>query len=134
MTLYLDASALVSAVVDGPGRVVVLDALDRDSDWCASALALAEALALIPRLTDEAVLQNDIEDSLRLLWDRVAIVPVDQQCLDRAANIAREQPVHMSNAIHLAAADRLPRPLSFVTFDASQIPVALSMGFDVVFS
>jgi predicted nucleic acid-binding protein len=134
MTLYLDASALVSAVVDGPGRVVVLDALDRDSDWCASALALAEALALIPRLTDEAVLQNDIEDSLRLLWDRVAIVPVDQQCLDRAANIAREQPVHMSNAIHLAAADRLPRPLSFVTFDASQIPVALSMGFDVVSS
>ncbi|MFN5605171.1 MAG: PIN domain-containing protein [Actinomycetes bacterium] len=134
MTLYLDASALVSAVVDGPGRVVVLDALDRDSDWCASALALAEALALIPRLTDEAVLQNDIEDSLRLLWDRVAIVPVDQQCLDRAANIAREQPVHMSDAIHLAAADRLPRPLSFVTFDASQIPVALSMGFDVVSS
>jgi predicted nucleic acid-binding protein len=134
MTLYLDASALVSAVVDGPGRSVVLDALDRDSDWCASALALAEALALIPRLTDEAVLQNDIEDSLRLLWDRVAIVPVDQQCLDRAANIAREQPVHMSDAIHLAAADRLPRPLSFVTFDASQIPVALSMGFDVVSS
>lgn len=134
MTLYLDASALVSAVVDGPGRGVVLDALDRDSDWCASALALAEALALIPRLTDEAVLQNDIEDSLRLLWDRVAIVPVDQQCLDRAANIAREQPVHMSDAIHLAAADRLPRPLSFVTFDASQIPVALSMGFDVVSS
>jgi predicted nucleic acid-binding protein len=134
MTLYLDASALVSAVVDGPGRVVVLDALDRDSDWCASALALAEALALIPRLTDEPVLQNDIEDSLRLLWDRVAIVPVDQQCLDRAANIAREQPVHMSDAIHLAAADRLPRPLSFVTFDASQIPVALSMGFDVVSS
>ena len=134
MTLYLDASALVSAVVDGPGRVVVLDALDRDADWCASALALAEALALIPRLTDEPVLQNDIEDSLRLLWDRVAIVPVDQQCLDRAATIAREQPVHMSDAIHLAAADRLPRPLSFVTFDASQIPVALSMGFDVVSS
>ena len=61
-------------------------------------------------------------------------MPVDQQCLDRAANIAREQPVHMSDAIHLAAADRLPRPLSFVTFDASQIPVALSMGFDVVSS
>jgi hypothetical protein len=40
----------------------------------------------------------------------------------------------MSDAIHLAAADRLPRPLSFVTFDASQIPVALSMGFDVVSS
>ncbi len=134
MTLYLDASALVSAVIDGPGRGVVHDALERDSDWCASALALAEALALIPRLTDEPVLQNDIEDALRLLWDHVVIVPVDQTCLDHAANIAREQPVHMGDAIHLAAADRLPRPLSFVTFDASQIPVALSMGFDVISS
>jgi predicted nucleic acid-binding protein len=134
MTIYLDASALVSAVVDGPGRAVVHDALERDTDWCASSLALAEALALVPRLSEEPVLQDDIEDALRLLWDRVAIVPVDQQCLDRAATIAREQPVHMCDAIHLAAADRLPRPLSFVTFDASQIPVALSMGFDIVSS
>lgn len=132
MTIYLDASALLSAAIDANGRPVVLHALDRDTDWCSSALALSEALALIPRLTDEAVLQNDIEDFVRLLWDRVAIVPVDQQCLDRATIIAREQPVHMSDAIHLAAADRLPRPLSFVTFDPSQIPVALSMGFDVV--
>ncbi|MFZ9541565.1 MAG: hypothetical protein ACO292_10550, partial [Ilumatobacteraceae bacterium] len=66
--------------------------------------------------------------------DRVAIVPVDQQCLDRASIIAREQPVHMSDAIHLAAADRLPRPLSYLTFDPAQIPVALSMGFDIVSS
>ena len=134
MTLYLDSSALVSAIVDGPGRAIVHDALEHDTDWCASALALAEALALIPRLSDEPVLQNDMEDSIRLLWDRVAIVPVDQQCLDRASTIAREQPVHMSDAIHLAAADRLPRPLSYLTFDPAQIPVALSMGFDIVSS
>jgi len=134
MTVYLDSSALVSAVIDGPGRAVVHDALERDTDWCASALALAEALTLIPRLTDEPVLQNDIEDALRLLWDHVAIVPIDQTCLDHASNIAREQPVHMSDAIHLAAADRLARPLAYVTFDASQIPVALSMGFDVISS
>jgi len=73
-----------------------------------------------------------MEDALRLLWDRVAVVPVDQLCLDRAAQIAREQPVRIGDAIHLAAADRLPRPLQFVTFDSAQIPVALSMGFDVV--
>ncbi|MFM9036937.1 MAG: type II toxin-antitoxin system VapC family toxin [Actinomycetota bacterium] len=132
MTLYLDASALIAVVVDSSARAVVLESLEHDADWCASALALSEALAVVPRLSDEPVLQTDIEDALRLLWDRIAVVPVDQQCLDRAAHIAREQPVHMSDAIHLAAADRLPRPLSFVTFDASQIPVALSMGFDVI--
>lgn len=132
MTIYLDSSALVAAVIEGRGRSVVLESLEADTDWCASALAFTEALALLPRLSDEPVLQDDMEDSLRLLWDRVAVVPVDQLCLDRAAQIAREQPVRIGDAIHLAAADRLPRPLQFVTFDSAQIPVALSMGFDVV--
>jgi hypothetical protein len=44
----------------------------------------------------------------------------------------REQPLRLSDALHLAAADRLPRPLQFVTFDPGQIPVAMSLGFDVV--
>ena len=44
----------------------------------------------------------------------------------------REQPLRLADALHLAAADRLPRPVTFVTFDPMQIPVALSLGFDVV--
>ena len=131
MTVYLDSSALVAAGVDGAARTVVIESLGADPDWCSSALSLGEALTLVPRLTDEAVLQNDLEDSIRLLWDRLAVVPVDQSCLDGAARIAREQPVKIADAIHLAAADRLPRPLTFVTFDPAQIPIALSMGFDV---
>lgn len=134
MTLFLDTSALVACVVDGAPRSVVLSALDRDPHWCASSLSLCEALALVPRLSDEDVLRDEIEDSLRLLWDRLAVVPVDQICLDRAALIARDQPVRVANAIHLAAADRLPRPVHFITFDPAQIPVALSLGFDVVSS
>jgi predicted nucleic acid-binding protein len=134
MTVFLDSSALVSAVIDGRNRQIVLDHLDSDSAWCASALALCEALALVPRLSDEDVLRDDIEDGIRRIWDRIAIVPVDQMCLDRAASIARDQPVHVADAIHLAAADRLPRPVRFVTFDSAQIPVALSLGFDVVSS
>ena len=132
MTLFLDSSALVAVVIEGRGRATVLEALESDTDWCMSALALGEALALIPRLTDEPVVQQDVEDGVRLMFDRCAVVPVDQLCLDRAAVIAREQPVRMGDAIHLAAADRLPRPVRFVTLDAAQIPVALSLGFDVV--
>ena len=113
-------------------RPVVLAALDSDSDWCASALALTEALTASARLSEEEVLIQDLEDALRLFWDRVAVVPVDQTCLDRAADIGRLQPVRMSDAIHLSAADRLPRPVRFVTFDPGQIPVALALGFDVV--
>jgi hypothetical protein len=40
----------------------------------------------------------------------------------------------VSDAIHLAAATRLPQPIRFVTFDPAQIPVALSLGFEVVSS
>ncbi len=59
-------------------------------------------------------------------------MPVDQRCLDRAAELAREHPVRLTDAIHLAAAERLPAPVRFVTFDPGQIAVALGLGFDVV--
>ena len=131
MTVYLDTSALVGLHLDGPVRTVVLAALDHDPVWCSSGLTLMESLALVDRVTDEAVLRTDLEDLVRLSWDRVAVVPVDQRCLDRAGALMREQPLRLADAIHLAAADRLPRPVRFVTFDPAQIPVALSMSFDV---
>lgn len=134
MTLYLDASALVALHIDTPTRDIVREALTLDADWCTSALTLVEALALIDRVTEEPVLRQDLEDYVRLTWDRLAVVPTDQGCLDRAARLMRDQPLRLSDALHLAAADRLPRPIRFVTFDAAQIPVALSMEFDVVSS
>ena len=132
MTVFFDTSAVVALHVDSPLRRIALDALDDIT--CVSALALTEALALVARLTDERVLQDDLEDALRLQWDRYAVVPADQRCLDRAAALLREQPLRLADALHLAAADRLPRPVQFVTFDPAQIPVALSLGFDVVSS
>lgn len=131
MTVYLDTSALVGLHLDGPARSVVLDALDADPQWCSSGLTLMESLALVDRVTEEPVLRSDLEDLVRLSWDRVAVVPVDQRCLDRAGVLMREQPLRLADAIHLAAADRLPRPVTFVTFDPAQIPVAMSMGFAV---
>ncbi|MEN9823708.1 MAG: hypothetical protein RLZ04_2134 [Actinomycetota bacterium] len=136
MTVFLDTSAVLALHVESPMRRTVAETLD-DTDRtpaCVSALALTEALAAIPRLIDERILQDDLEDALRLQWDRYAVVPLDQRCLDRAAVLMREQPIRLADALHLAAAERLPRPITFVTFDATQIPVALSLGFDVVSS
>jgi predicted nucleic acid-binding protein len=132
VTLALDTSALLAIAVDGPQRKVVLDALRADPVWCASAMALTEALPAIDRLTDEPVLRADLEDAIRLAWDHLHVVPIDQRCLDRAANLARIQPVRLTDAIHLAAAERLPAPVRFLTFDPVQIGVALGLGFDVV--
>ena len=135
MTTFLDTSAVIALHVESPLRRVVLDAFDDDAGpACACALALTEVLALIPRLTDDPLHRADLEDAVRLQWDRYAVVPVDQRCLDRAAVLLRDQPLRLADAVQLAAADRLPRPLRFVTFDPQQIPVALALGFDVVSS
>ena len=134
MTLMLDTSALLALAVDGPQRRVVLHALDHDPVWAASALALTEALPAIDRLTDEPVLRADLEDAIRLAWDRFHVVPIDQRCLDRAATLSREQPVRLTDAVHLAAGERMPAPVRFVTFDPAQIGVALGLGFDVISS
>jgi predicted nucleic acid-binding protein len=132
MTLFLDASGLVARAVDFPGRDPVLEACQADHDWCASALALAEAMVLADRLSDDAAERDYLRRALRVDWERVAVVPVDRLCLDRAAELATAHPLRIVDAVHLAAADRLPRPVAYVTFDDHQIPVALAMGFTVV--
>ena len=132
MTCHLDTTALVARYLDLPEREIVVDAMATDGDWCASALALTEALALIERLTDDPLARDDLRRALRDDWERFVSVPVDQACLDRATELGRSQPLRTVDALHLAAADRLPRPLTYVTFDHRQIPVALALGFDVV--
>lgn len=138
MTCVLDTTALVALLVDCPARRVAAGALDNAvlaaDGVCASALALVEARAVLSRLADDPVTVCDLDDALRRLWDHCAVVPVDQRCLDRAAELMAARPLRLADAVHLAAADRLPRPVTFVTFDAAQIPVALAMGFDVVSS
>jgi predicted nucleic acid-binding protein len=132
MTLALDTTALLSRFLDGPTHRTTLAAMAADDDWCASALALSEALMLVDRLGDDPERTDQLRRALRDDWERIHVVPVDAMCLDRAAELGRTQPIRTVDAIHLAAADRLPRPLTFATFDASQIPVALSLGFEVL--
>jgi predicted nucleic acid-binding protein len=132
VTLFLDASGLVARTIDFPGRDPVLEACAADRDWCASALALAEAMVLADRLSDDDTEREALRRALRGDWERVAVVPVDQPCLDRAADLATAHPLRTVDAVHLAAADRLPRPVTYVTFDDHQIPVALALGFTVV--
>jgi len=132
MTLALDTTALLARYLDGPFRPVILGAMSADPVWCASALALSEAMMLVDRLGDDPSRTDELRGAIRDDWERVAVVPVDQRCLDRAAELGRTQPLRTVDALHLAAADRLPRPLTFATFDPAQIPVAMGLGFDVL--
>ncbi len=132
MTLALDTTALLARYLDGPFRPVILEAMAADPDWCASAVVLSEALMLVDRLGDDPTRTDELRGAIRDDWERIAVVPVDGRCLDRAAELGRTQPLRTIDAIHLAAADRLPRPLRYATFDPAQIPVAISLGFDVL--
>ena len=132
MTLALDTSALLGRYLSGPHRSVVLQAMATDPVWCASSLGLAEALGMVDRVCDVSTDGDHVRRALRDDWERLHSVPVDQRCLDRAAELCREHPLRTVDALHLAAADRLPGPVTFVTFDPRQIPVALALGFQVV--
>ena len=131
MTVALDTSGLLGRYLSGPHLRVVHDAMATDHDWCASALARAEALGMVERVCDLPGDGDRIRRALTDDWERFNVVPVDQACLDRAAELTRTQPLRTVDALHLAAADRLPRPVTYVTFDPRQIPVALALGFDV---
>lgn len=131
MTVALDASGLLARFLTGEAGDVARAATAADPDWCASALALCEALMVVDRLDADPAEREQLRQALRDDWERVHVVPVDGRCLDRAAELGRTQPLRTVDAVHLAAADRLPRPVTYVTFDPRQIPVALALGFDV---
>lgn len=132
MTTLLDATAIVALHIDCSQRATVVDALNADTAWVASALALTESLAAVHRITDDDVLRRELEDSIRHTWDFLHVVPIDQRILDDANIFTAQQPVGVSTAIQLATAQRLGNPLRFVTFDPNQITVALSLGIDIV--
>jgi predicted nucleic acid-binding protein len=132
MTLAVDSSGLLARYLTGPAGDVTRAAMAADPVWCASALALTEALMVVDQLDADPSEREDLRRALRDDWERIHVVPVDGRSLDRAAELGRTQPLRTIDALHLAAADRLPRPLTYVTFDPRQIPVAVGLGFDVV--
>lgn len=132
MTLAVDASALVKRYVREPGRDLVLDAMSADGDWCASALARTEAMVALHQMAIGRRQQLALWSALRDDWDAFVVVPVDDRCLARAVEIGAGFGVRTVDAIHLAAADRLPRPVSYLTFDHQQIPAAAALGLRVI--
>ena len=132
MTLAVDASALVKRYLHEPGRELVLDAMANDEVWCASALCRTEAMLVLHRVASGPRQADALWRAFRDDWDAFNVVPVDDRCLARATDIGVEFGLRTVDAVHLAAADRLPRPTHFLTFDRHQIPGALALGLEVI--
>ncbi|MCC6617918.1 MAG: type II toxin-antitoxin system VapC family toxin [Chloroflexi bacterium] len=129
--LFLDTSALVKRYVDEPGTDLVVRRMDEDREWAASVMARTETEITLCMLGFTADEQPDVWQRLREDWDRCHVIPVDAACLDRAAEIGCDHGARTLDAVHLAAADRMPRPLVLLTFDRRQADAARSMDLPV---
>ncbi|MDA8203472.1 MAG: type II toxin-antitoxin system VapC family toxin [Chloroflexi bacterium] len=129
--LFLDTSALIRRYVEEDGTELVLRRMDEDPEWVVSTLARPEAEITLCRLGFKP---SDAADQWRMLredWERCLVVPVDPAGLARAVEIGCRYEVRTLDALHLAAADRLPRPLRLLTFDRHQADAGRAMGFPV---
>lgn len=130
--LVLDTSALLKRYVAEAGTARVIDAMEMDPLWCASALAECEARVALCHVELDP---RDLAEQLSALandWQRFHVVPIDDRCLVRAAEIGCEHRVRTLDAIHLASAERLPQPAMFLTFDHRQARAASALGLEAV--
>lgn len=132
MTLFVDTSALVRRYLHDRDRGMVLDAMDGADAWCASALARTEAQLVLHRAAVSARQQAALWAQLRDEWEAFWTVPLDDRGLARAVEVGATYGVRLVDAIHLAAADRLPGPVRYLTFERQQIPAASALGFEVL--
>ena len=132
MTLYVDTSALVRRYLHDRHRSLVLDAMAADDAWCASALVRSEAQVALHRASVSSRQQHALWRELRDEWEAFWVVPLDERCMARAVEVGATYGVRIVDAVHLAAADRLPRPVRYLTFDRQQIPAADALGFQVL--
>jgi predicted nucleic acid-binding protein len=131
VTVFVDSSALVLRYLRSPQTPSVAGVMAADPVWCASAVARTEVGQVLRQATSSDAERVELEERFRSDWAAFHVVPVDGRCLVRAAELAALHRVLAIDGMHLAAADRLPRPLTFVTLDAAQIPAALALGFEV---
>jgi uncharacterized protein len=132
VTLYVDTSALVRRYLRDRHRPTVVEAMADDDAWCASALVRSETQLALHRASVSARQQAELWRGLRDEWEAFWVVPLDERCMARAVEIGATYGVRIVDAIHLAAADRLPSPVRYLTFDRHQIPAAAALGFEVL--
>lgn len=130
--LVLDTSALLRRYIADAGRPMVIEAMAAADAWAASGLARTELQLGLFAAAVSARARDELWSAVRNDWEAMWSVPVDQRCLARATEIGARYGLSLVDAIHLAAADRLPRPVRYCTFERQQIPAAAELGFEVI--
>ena len=130
--LALDPSALVQRYTGGPHSAVVNTAMAQTPDWAMADLARAELLMALHRGSPDPQPAAQLTAAARADIDAMYVVPIDERVLGRAVELGTLYGLRTVDAVHLAALDRLPRPLGLATLDARQIPAAVALEIEVV--
>jgi predicted nucleic acid-binding protein len=130
--LAIDSSALVKRYVEEPGSAGVSALMDADPLWCASELVRCEVSILLARLATSRTQVEQLTRAFHADWDTFHVVPVDDRCLSRAAEIGGDLGLRVVDAIHLAAATRLPPPVRYLTLDPRQVLAAVALDLEPV--
>jgi predicted nucleic acid-binding protein len=130
--LAVDSSALVKRYVEEPESDQVVALMEADEVWCASELVRCEVTILLARLATSRRQVDRLTTAFHADWDAFHVVPVDDRCLSRAAEIGADLGLRVVDAIHLAAATRLPGPVRYLTLDPRQVLAAVALDLEPV--
>lgn len=132
MSLYLDASALLTLYLDEPDSENVARIMSSDRRWLTAGHTLVEVRRNLAR----GLRGRDLSRARRRFskdWEAMDVVELDLATCVVAASIAERTGARSVDALHLAAARRLEdESLMFVTYDRRQGESARSLGFSVV--
>lgn len=130
--LALDTSALVKRYVEENHSDWLAEVMDGDPDWYGSMLVACEGPIVVGRSTNSAEELAMVDQRLTADLDQFRFVPVDGECLVDAVQIGRGFGLRTLDAIHVAAARRMPADCRFVTFDRSQERAARQVGLELL--
>ncbi|HTU14617.1 MAG TPA: type II toxin-antitoxin system VapC family toxin [Solirubrobacterales bacterium] len=130
--IALDSSALIKRYQREEHSDWIRATMDDDGDWCGSMLLATESAVASARNSAASDELSKVDLRMRADLDHFQLVPVDGDCLVRAIEIGRAHRLRTLDAIHLAAAARLPAECRFVTFDERQAEAAAEIGLDLL--
>ncbi len=132
MTLYVDSSALLKRYVDEPDSEAADALLRADESIVTGRHTIVEIRRNLARLLDGRELEI-ARESFRRDLEAMALVELDAETCELAAELAEVTGARSLDALHLAAARRVGgTEIAVLTFDVRQSQVARSLGFAVL--
>jgi len=130
--IAVDTSALVKKYLNEQHSQWMEDLMFEDQEWCGSMLLATESAVAVARDIERTEDLNSVDQELTRDLDRFNFISVDADCLANAVDIGRAFGLRTLDAIHLAAARRLPNDCRFITFDDRQREAAESLGIELL--